>query len=158
MSNTTTSSTTQQQVGTAGQAGSLIGSLAPIGLMLLVFYFLIMRPQQKREAKRRELIKSLKRGDKIVTASGIIGTVHKVVNESEITMEVAEGVRIHVLKNAVTEVLNKSSETPEEVDNKNVDEESAEEKGTGTKKVKSAIVAKKKTSTAKDKAKQGESK
>lgn len=155
MSNTTTSSTTQQSVGTVNQTGSLLGSLAPIGLMLLVFYFLIMRPQQKREAKRRELIKSLKKGDKIVTASGIIGTVHKVVNENEITMEVAEGVRIHVLKNAVSEVLSKSSEVTD--DDKKADAESAEEKEdktSGTKKVKNAAVAaKKKVSTAKEKSK-----
>ena len=108
MTSTTSTSTQQTQCPTS-QAGSLMGSLTPIALMIVVFYFLIMRPQQKREAKRRELINSVKRGDKVVTASGIIGIVHKIVSETEVSLEVSEGVRIRVLKNAISEVLNKSA-------------------------------------------------
>ena len=119
--------------------------------MILVFYFLIMRPQQKREAKRRELINSVKRGDKVVTASGIIGVVHKIVSETEVSLEVSEGVRIRVLKNAISEVLDKSA---------CVEETKAEEKITEAKvneakkeKKPSMPAAKKKSSISKKKSK-----
>ncbi|MDR0581263.1 MAG: preprotein translocase subunit YajC [Holosporaceae bacterium] len=94
---------------TAPQHG-LIGSFTPILLMILVFYFLIMRPQQKREAKRRELISSIKKGDKILTSCGIIGVVHKVVNEKEISLEISENVRVRVLRSSITEILGKNSD------------------------------------------------
>jgi preprotein translocase subunit YajC len=98
------------------QAGGLLGSLTPILLMVLAFYFLIMRPQQKREAKRRELINSVKRGDKVVTTGGILGTVHKIVGEKEVSLEISEGVRIRILKNYVSEVVEKNSELGKEED------------------------------------------
>ena len=147
----TTSTATQQATCPVNQTGALIGSLAPIALMILVFYFLIMRPQQKREAKRRELINSVKRGDKVVTASGIIGVVHKIVSETEVSLEVSEGVRIRVLKNAISEVLDKSAF---------VEETKAEEKITEAKvneakkeKKPSMPAAKKKSSISKKKSK-----
>jgi preprotein translocase subunit YajC len=96
------------------QQPGLLGSLAPIALMLLVFYFLIMRPQQKRESKRRELIASAKKGDKVLISGGIIGTLHKVVNEKELSLEIAENVRIRVLKDAVTNVLEKGTDLGKE--------------------------------------------
>lgn len=86
---------------------TLVGSLTPIALMVLVFYFLIMRPQQKREAKRRELINSLKKGDRIVTSGGIMGTVHKLIDEQEISLEVSDGVNIKVLKTSIIDVVKK---------------------------------------------------
>jgi preprotein translocase subunit YajC len=94
-----------QASATQGQSGSLVGALAPIVLVILVFYFLIIRPQQKREAKTRELINSIKKGDKVVTSSGIIGVIHKVVGDKELSLEISENVRIRVLKNAVTQIL-----------------------------------------------------
>ena len=137
----TTSTTTQQTQCPTTQAGSLMGSLAPIALMILVFYFLIMRPQQKREAKRRELINSVKRGDKVVTASGIIGVVHKIVSETEVSLEVSEGVRIRVLKNAISEVLAKSAS----IDEVKSEEPLQETKVDKTKKEKKHVAAAAKT-------------
>jgi preprotein translocase subunit YajC len=84
--------------------------MTPILLMVLVFYLLILRPQQKRESKRRDLINSMKRGDRILVGGGIIGVLHKVIGEKEISVDLAEGVRIRVLKNSVTDVLEKNSE------------------------------------------------
>ena len=144
MTNTVT--TTQQAACPMGQAGSLMGSLMPIALMILVFYFLIMRPQQKREAKRRELINSVKRGDKVVTASGIIGVVHKIVSETEVALEVSEGVRIRVLKNAITEVLAKTALKDES-------EEKSEAPVAAVAKKEKATAAKNKSSAAKKKSK-----
>jgi preprotein translocase subunit YajC len=110
-----TQATTEVPAAPPQQPG-LLGTLTPITLMVLVFYFLIMRPQQKREAQRRNLIASVKKGDRVVTASGIIGTLHKIIGEKEISLEVAENVRIRVLKNSVTEVLGKGTASPESED------------------------------------------
>ncbi len=94
---------------TAG-IGGVFGSIAPLLLMLVAFYFLLMRPQQKRDAKRREMINAVKRGDKVVLTSGIIGTIHKIVNDREISLEISEEVRIRVLKSSISDILDKSAD------------------------------------------------
>ncbi|MDR3187549.1 MAG: preprotein translocase subunit YajC [Holosporaceae bacterium] len=91
-------------------AGGLLGALTPITLMVVAFYFLMIRPQQKREAKMQELMSSLKRGDKVVTVAGIIGVVHKIVGEKELSLEVVDGTRLRMLKSSVTQVLERNSE------------------------------------------------
>ncbi|MDR2107054.1 MAG: preprotein translocase subunit YajC [Holosporaceae bacterium] len=110
---TNTQTTTETPSTAPQQSPGLMGSLAPITLMVLVFYFLIIRPQQKRESKRRNLVASVKKGDRLLTASGIIGVLHKTVGEKEISLEVAENVRIRMLKNSITDVLEKDSSTEE---------------------------------------------
>jgi preprotein translocase subunit YajC len=107
MNNTQTTTSVPNQQGAPVQ--SVIGSFAPILLMILAFYFLMIRPQQKREAKKKEMLSKLRKGDKVVTASGIIGTVHKVISADEISFEIAEGVRIRILKSAVSNLIDKSS-------------------------------------------------
>lgn len=107
MNNTQTTTAVPNQQGT--QSPSIIGSFAPILIMILAFYFLMIRPQQKREAKKKDMLSKLRKGDKVVTASGIIGTVHKVVSDDEVSFEVAEGVRIRILRSAITNVVDKSS-------------------------------------------------
>ena len=103
---TTTSVPTQQ----GAPQPSVLGSFAPLLLMILAFYFLMIRPQQKRESKKKEMLSGLRKGDKAVTASGIIGTVHKVVSDDEVSFEIAEGVRIRILKSAIVNLLDKSSQ------------------------------------------------
>ena len=90
---------------------SVLGSFTPLILIMVAFYFLLFRPQQKREAKRREMINAVKKGDRVVTVGGIIGSVHKIIDEGEISLEVSENVRMRILKNAITEVLGKSNAT-----------------------------------------------
>ncbi len=107
MNNTQTATAVPAQQGAPNH--SVIGSFAPLLLMILAFYFLMIRPQQKREAKKKEMLSGLKKGDKAVTASGIIGTVHKVISDDEVSFEVAEGVRIRILKSAIVNLLDKSS-------------------------------------------------
>lgn len=107
MNNTQTTTSVPNQQRAPQQ--SLIGSFAPLLLIIFAFYFLMIRPQQKREAKKKEMLSNLKKGDKAVTASGIIGTVHKVVSDDEVSLEIAEGVRIRILKGAITNLLDKSS-------------------------------------------------
>ncbi|MDR3179367.1 MAG: preprotein translocase subunit YajC [Holosporaceae bacterium] len=115
MANTTTTTTTPVSAGPAGPFGFL-GTLVPFFLVIVAAYFLLIRPVQKREAKKRATIDSLKKGDQVVTAGGIIGSVHKIMKNGEILLEVAEGVRLKVLKMSVSDVLAKSSEENDEND------------------------------------------
>lgn len=90
--------------------GGMLSGFLPIIIICGLFYFLIMRPQQKREAKKREKIKQLKRGDFLVTNGGIVGKVDKIINETEIAIEVSEGIIVRIYKNFITDVLDKPVE------------------------------------------------
>lgn len=79
----------------------------PLVLIVVVFYFMLIRPQQKKMKEHRNIISALRRGDKVVTAGGIIGTVSKVVSDNEIELQIADNVRVRVVRNTVTDVLTK---------------------------------------------------
>jgi len=83
----------------------------PIALILVVFYFLTIRPQQKKMKEHRDMVASLRRGHKIVTSGGIIGTIHKVVSDNELLVEIAEGVKVRLSRAHVAEVLTKPEPT-----------------------------------------------
>ncbi|MGK9165014.1 preprotein translocase subunit YajC [Inquilinus limosus] len=89
--------------GAAGGAGLLV-QFAPLILIFVVFYFLLIRPQQKRAKEHRDMLAALRRGDRIVTGGGIVGTVQKVADD-ELTVEIAENVRVKVIRSTVTTVL-----------------------------------------------------
>jgi preprotein translocase subunit YajC len=91
-----------------GAGGSMLVQLLPIILIFVVFYFLLIRPQQRRAKEHRNMVQNLRRGDRVVTAGGLIGTVTKVVNDNEMQMEIAEGTRVRVVKTSVQEVLSKT--------------------------------------------------
>ena len=108
--------------GGLGGDGMLTG-LLPIVLIFVVFWFLLIRPQQKRMKEHKALIANLRRGDKVVTGGGIIGSVTKVIDEGEIEVEIAPEVKVRVARATVTEVLNKSA-APAKADDKAADEDS----------------------------------
>jgi preprotein translocase subunit YajC len=83
-------------------------SLAPLVLIFVVFYFLLIRPQQKKMKEHRSMLDALRRGDKVVTGGGIVGTVIKVGTEDDVTVEIADGVRVRVMRGTITSVLSKS--------------------------------------------------
>jgi preprotein translocase subunit YajC len=85
---------------------SLIVQLAPLILIFVVFYFLLIRPQQKRMKEHREMLSNLRRGDRVVTGGGIIGQIVK-VGDDELTVEIGEGMRVKVLRSTVSSVLSK---------------------------------------------------
>ncbi|NBB83790.1 MAG: preprotein translocase subunit YajC [Alphaproteobacteria bacterium] len=85
---------------------SLIIQLAPLILIFVVFYFLLIRPQQKRMKEHREMLSNLRRGDRVVTGGGIIGQIVK-VGDDELTVEIGEGMRVKVLRSTVSSVLSK---------------------------------------------------
>ena len=81
-------------------ANQLMGGLLPLILIFAVFYFLLIRPQQKQKKRHQEMISSLSKGDKVVTIGGIWGEVKEIKGDSFI-LEIADGVKIRVLKSAI---------------------------------------------------------
>lgn len=82
--------------------------LLPFVLVFVIFYFLLIRPQQAARKKHMEMIQAVKRGDTVVTAGGIIGKVKKVLDGDEITVEIADKIEVKVLKSTLSTVVNKS--------------------------------------------------
>ena len=93
-----------QALGGGGGGFDLV-QLAPLALIFVVFYFLIIRPQQKKAKDHKAMVEALRRGDKIVTSGGLIGTVAKVLNEREVALEIADGVRVRVMRSMIAEVM-----------------------------------------------------
>jgi preprotein translocase subunit YajC len=77
----------------------------PLVLIFVVFYFLLIRPQQKRAKEHKAMLGNLRRGDKVVTGGGIIGTVAKVISDEEVQVDIAEGMRVRVVRSTITSVL-----------------------------------------------------
>ncbi|KRE13338.1 preprotein translocase subunit YajC [Bosea sp. Root483D1] len=82
-------------------------SLVPFVLIFVIMWFLIIRPQQKRVKSHQELIKNVRRGDTIVTSGGLIAKVSKVIDDAEIEAEIADGVRVRIVKGMITDVRTK---------------------------------------------------
>jgi preprotein translocase subunit YajC len=101
------SSAAAQATGIAAPGNALM-QMAPLVLIFVVFYFLLIRPQAKRAKEHKALIASLSAGDEVVTGGGILGKVTE-VSEQFLVVEVAEGVRVKVQRHTVTQVLPKGS-------------------------------------------------
>ena len=114
-----------QEAGNAAGPGAL-GAFLPIILIFVVFYFLLIRPQQKKLKQHKEMLAAIRRGDRIVTGGGIVGTVSKVIDDNEVQVEIAEGVRVRVHRGLISTVLSKSQPTG---DGKEPKESSAKDTG-----------------------------
>ena len=79
----------------------------PLVLIFVVFYFLLIRPQQRKAKDHKTMLEALRRGDRVVTGGGIIGTVARVENPEEVTVDIADGVRVRVLRSTISSVLAK---------------------------------------------------
>ena len=88
------------QAGAPAQPGILEQVIIPFGFVFLIFYFLIIRPQGKRQKQHLEFVGGLKRGDEVLTASGIFGRIEG-ITEKFVTLEISEGVRIKLLKTQI---------------------------------------------------------
>ncbi|MBL8006608.1 MAG: preprotein translocase subunit YajC [Ignavibacteria bacterium] len=95
-----------------GGMESILGSIVPFLLIIVIFYFLILRPQQKRQKERLKLLESLKKGDKVITAGGIYGTVEG-LEEKTILVKVAENVKIKMERSSVTTIIGITDTEPE---------------------------------------------
>ncbi len=96
----------------AAQQGGLMGMLFPLAIFILIFYFFIIRPQRKRDKQHSNMIAGINRGDQIVTIGGFLGTVRE-VRDDTFQIEIAEGVRVRILKSAV-QTKRASTETKSE--------------------------------------------
>jgi preprotein translocase subunit YajC len=91
----------------AGDTTSTIMQMAPLALIFVVFYMFLIRPQQKKAKETRTMLDAIKRGDRVVTGGGIIGTVAKIANNDEVLIDIAENTRVRVLRSTITSVLAK---------------------------------------------------
>lgn len=93
----------QTPAGSPG-ASDLIIQLVPFAIVLVIMYVLMIRPQQRRLKAHQEMVKNIRRGDTIVMNSGMIGKVTRVIDDNEIEVEIAEGVKVRLVRQMVTEV------------------------------------------------------
>ena len=102
------------------QGGSMLGgdnmlvSLLPFILIFVIMYFLILRPQQKRQKQHAEMVKNVRRGDTVVTSGGLVGKVTKVIDDDQLEVEVAEDVRVRQMRSMVADVRAKGEPVKEE--------------------------------------------
>ena len=93
---------------------SMLVSLLPFILIFVIMYFLILRPQQKRQKQHQDMVKNVRRGDTVVTSGGLIGKITKVVDDDQIEVEVADGVRVRQMRSMVADVRAKGEPVKEE--------------------------------------------
>jgi preprotein translocase subunit YajC len=94
-----------------GDLFSQLGTFAPLVLIFIVFYFLMIRPQQKRQKEHQALVRAAKRGDRIVTSGGILGVITKANDgDSDVEVEIAQGIKVRVVRTAISDVVNKNPE------------------------------------------------
>ena len=87
---------------------SAIAQFLPLILIFAIMYFLLIRPQQQKVKQHKAMVEALRRGDQVVTQGGLIGKVSKVKDEGELEVELAEGVRVRVVKSTIAQVLSKT--------------------------------------------------
>ena len=83
------------------------GQFIPLILIFAIMYFLLIRPQQKKVKEHQQMVEALRRGDQVVTQGGLIGKVAKVKEDNEVEVELAEGVKVRVVKSTIAQVLTK---------------------------------------------------
>ena len=94
---------------TAGGGGAdIVEMLLPFVLIFIIMYFLILRPQRQQAKRREEMLKAIRRGDTVVTNGGIVGKVTKVVDDGEVELQIAEGVKVRAMRSLIAEVRAKA--------------------------------------------------
>jgi preprotein translocase subunit YajC len=97
-----------------GGGSDMLMSLFPFILIIIIFYFLMLRPQQRRAKQHQDMIKNLRRGDTVISSGGLVGKVTKVVDDDQIEVEIAEGVRVRQVRSMITDVRAKGEPLKEE--------------------------------------------
>ena len=108
----------QTQGAAPGGAGGIFGTinmLVPFIAMFAIFYFLLIRPQQKKQKEHRQMLQNLKRGDRVLTSGGIYGTIVKIRNDI-IHLEVSDQVRLRVNKSAISDLVAEGEKVFEEIE------------------------------------------
>jgi preprotein translocase, YajC subunit len=91
-------------------SGSGIGQFIPLILIFVIFYFFLIRPQQKKVKDHKLMVESLKRGDKVVTAGGIVGTVERVIDNDKVEVSISDDVKVEIIKATGIQALLNSPE------------------------------------------------
>ncbi|RRH75819.1 preprotein translocase subunit YajC [Falsigemmobacter faecalis] len=91
-----------------GGAASAVTSFLPLILIFGIMYFLLIRPQQKKMKEHRAMVEALRKGDSVLTQGGIIGKVTRVKEDGEVEVEIADGVKVRVLKATISQVLSRT--------------------------------------------------
>ena len=92
----------------AGGAASAFTSFVPLILIFAIMYFLLIRPQQKKLKEHKLMVEALRRGDQVITGGGIIGKVAKVHEDGIVEVEIAEGVKVRMMKSTIVQVMSKT--------------------------------------------------
>ena len=90
-------------------SGSGFAQFIPLILIFVIFYFFLIRPQQKRVKEHKIMTQNLKRGDEVITSGGIIGTVDRVLEDDRIELNISDGVKVQVIKNTIQSHLKKET-------------------------------------------------
>ena len=80
----------------------------PLILIFVIFYFLLIRPQQKRVAEHKLMITKLTSGDTVITAGGIVGKITRIIDDEKADLEIAENINVKIIKSTISQVLSKS--------------------------------------------------
>ena len=88
-------------------SGQGIAQFIPLILIFVIFYFFLIRPQQKRVKDHRTMVSSLKRGDEVITSGGIIGIVERVMEDDRIEVKLSDNVKVQIIKSTITSLLKK---------------------------------------------------
>lgn len=91
-----------------GGGSEILMSILPFLLIFVIMYFLIIRPQRTQAKKRDEMLKNVRRGDQIITGGGMIGKVTKVIDDAELEVEIADGVKVRLVRSLIADVRVKS--------------------------------------------------
>ena len=86
-------------------SGSGIGQFIPLILIFVIFYFFLIRPQQKKVKEHKLMVENLKRGDKVVTSGGIVGTIERVVDNDKVEVLISENVKVEIIKSTGIQAL-----------------------------------------------------
>lgn len=92
----------------AAGGASMLTNILPLVLIFVVFYFLLIRPQQKKVKQHKAMVDALRRGDRVITSGGLIGTVSKVIDEGEVEVTIAPEVKVRIIRSMIQDVRSKT--------------------------------------------------
>ena len=97
-----------QAAGGAAGSGFSLGGMLPLIAIFVIFYFLLIRPQQKRAKEHKSMVANLRRGDQVITAGGLMAKVTKVIDDNEVEVEISPGVKVKLVRSTISGVLSKT--------------------------------------------------
>ena len=92
-------------------SGSGIGQFIPLILIFVIFYFFLIRPQQKKVKEHKLMVENLKRGDKVITSGGIVGSIERVIDNDKVEVSISDNVKVEVIKSTGIQALVSNIET-----------------------------------------------